>query len=534
MSCQTKNLTRARRLVSYLLLLIVATFLTSYRMISSTMDNTNFSTDNSLFLPPVVPTDNRGCLYLNSEGWLRSSRVHHLNDSLPMEFITKMSRIVRPNFISDYQTYLEQSLADGNSWFLAHFDQDGTAQNDPRKVRLWVIRLAYLSIMYHQHKPILAEAEARQKYNIGNECQKLLKHYGVGRYDFECPTTRYIVGGLTNNGLGSNIRAATTTMLMAGLITNRTVLMIKNGKEGPKFLKKPWKLASCPRQDFECFFLPLTPCVPTWEDIKNAYILEGSFSDYFGDDQIRKKIPPNQMDNKVWILQKYGVTTSTPRLVTKMVYEYSKEFIQQTSLFLTQKHILSIALEEFFGDLPIDNPKDFEYPAARNAMNHALTVYALRPNFESRTKLAKIMKEIVPTKLNGELPSIGLPIRASDKCHQESECLPFNDYVRAVNLVQKEYRKELHFPTRPLVLFTTESREMVNAQRNFSKTSNVEFVVNSHDVIPNTGLISEVVHEGRFSADDSMLSAISSFSFQLKARVSVLNCCSNFHMLLRE
>jgi hypothetical protein len=526
--------TIARRWVLNVFLLIAATFATNSYLISSRMGSV-FSNSNDIdHLSFLSPDEKHSCLAFNSEDWLRSPRLHNLNESLPFDFIRNMTLDFRPRAISDFQPYLEQSLADKDSRFLKHSTYDESDINDPKTARLWVVRLMYLSIMYHQHKPAMQEAVSRQKYNSRNQCQSQLRQYGVGNYDFECPKTKYIIGGLTNNGLGSNIRAATTTMLMAGLITNRTVLMIKNGKEGPKFLKKPWKLASCPRLDFECFFLPLTPCVPTWEDIKKAHVLEGTFKDYFGGDSIRN-IPADQMGNKIWILQKYGVTTSPPGMVATMLYEYARELIQQMSLEGHQKQVLWHALEQISDESKATNNHiDFEYPAAQNAVNHALAVYALRPNFDSRKKLVEIMHEIVPSTLDSSSPLIGLPIRASDKCHRESECLPFDDYMKAVELVSQEYRQQLRNVSSPLILFTSESTEMVKAQNDFSRTSSFEFLVNSRDVTPNTGLISEVTHESRFSADESMLSAISTFSFQLKARVSILNCCSNFHMLLKE
>lgn len=528
--------TTMRRLVLYILLLVVLTFLISSYLISSTIGSAIGNSHEMDYLSFLPPDENQSCVAFNSEEWLRSSRVHNLNESLPSAFIRNMTLGFHPKTISDFRTFLEQSLADSESRFLALSDFHDIAQLDLKTARLWAVRLVYLSIMYHQHKPAMPEAKVREEYDVGNECQSELQKYGVGNFDFECPATKYIIGGLTNNGLGSNVRAATTTMLMAGLITNRTTLILQNGKEGPKFLQKHWKLASCERHDFECFFLPLTPCVPTWQDVKTAHILEGTFNDYFGRNPIRT-IPADQMENKVWILQKYGVTTSPPVMVATMVYEYSSELIQKLSLAPHQKRMLSLAVKQTLKadeSRATDTHIDFEYPAAHNALNHALAMYALRPNFESGQKLAEIMEDIVPPSITSSVPLIGLPIRASDKCYRESECLPFDDYMKAVELVWQRYRLQLEPTSGPLVLFTTESKEMVKAQRNFSRTSSLEFLVNSRDVTPNSGLISEVAPDGRFSADETMLSAISTFSFQLKARVSILNCCSNFHMLLKE
>jgi hypothetical protein len=90
----------------------------------------------------------------------------------------------------------------------------------------------------------------------------------------------------------------------------------------------------------------------------------------------------------------------------------------------------------------------------------------------------------------------------------------------------------------PTIIFTTESIKMIKEQKAYisnNASSRHQFLTNTRDVIPNTGLISEVArNEERFTADENMLSAISSFSFQLLPGVSLGNCCSNFHMLLNE
>lgn len=98
-------------------------------------------------------------------------------------------------------------------------------------------------------------------------------------------------------------------------------------------------------------------------------------------------------------------------------------------------------------------------------------------------------------------------------------------------------------PRNPTVIFTSESRQAVAAQRQFITNSSrlfyqqhnvsFDFVVNSHDVTPDTGYLPDVA-EVTFSADDAMLSAVSSFQLQLMARTSVGNCCSHFHHLLND
>jgi hypothetical protein len=343
---------------------------------------------------------------------------------------------------------------------------------------------------------------------------------------------------------------------MAALISNRTAILIQNtSADVPKFLQKPWKLASCPRQDFQCFFLPTSPCVPTWKDIEQGYILEGDFDFHFATED-KFHIPAKQLDNKVWMLLKYGgVTETPPRSVYKTLYRYGTELLQVVPSGDLRRPVMEQALEQLLVDDDDDDGSDeshsknttattsFQYPAAHNQVNHALEFYALRPNFASRRKLTEALNNIVPSHFSPE-STLGLPIRASDKCYRESECLSFDEYMRAADMVWQDHHqptttKNGNRSTTPTILFTTESIKMLNEQKayisNNAASSRHQFLTNTRDVTPNTGLISEVAsHEERFTADENMLSALSSFSFQLLPSVSVGNCCSNFHMLLNE
>jgi hypothetical protein len=162
-----------------------------------------------------APLDNSNCIKHNSQEWLTGSRFQNLNESLPDFFIKRMTQFA-PKKISDFWPLLEQTLAHKSSLFLKHDDSfDG---NLAATIRPWRIRLMYLAIMYYQHKPAMKEARTRHlKESQENQCQSILNQYKVGRFDFECPDTSFVVGGLTNNGIGSNIRAATTTVSFINL-----------------------------------------------------------------------------------------------------------------------------------------------------------------------------------------------------------------------------------------------------------------------------------------------------------------------------
>jgi hypothetical protein len=94
----------------------------------------------------------------------------------------------------------------------------------------------------------------------------------------------------------------------------------------------------------------------------------------------------------------------------------------------------------------------------------------------------------------------------------------------------------------PAVVFTSEAKGMVREQREFATNATLQqdfplrfqFLTNNFDVTPDTGFVKEIKRTMTYTADESMLSAVTSLKFQLLPRVSLGNCCSNFHVLLND
>lgn len=115
-------------------------------------------------------------------------------------------------------------------------------------------RLTYLAIHEHQHWH--ARKEARERMH----CEP--KH-GVGNFDYECPNAKFIVSDLRTEGMGHSLRYGAVSSLLLGLGTDRVVLY-----------PTPWIAASCKeRHSHQCFFMPMTPCVITQEELDNAPLL---------------------------------------------------------------------------------------------------------------------------------------------------------------------------------------------------------------------------------------------------------------------
>lgn len=92
------------------------------------------------------------------------------------------------------------------------------------------------------------------------------------------------------------------------------------------------------------------------------------------------------------------------------------------------------------------------------------------------------------------------------------------------------------------VVVTTESREVMNELEMFDKNTTmhgrvpfpVTVITNQHDVMQGTGFLDDVADNSSLDRDKIMLSAISSLKAQLATRVTVGNCCSNFHLLIAD
>lgn len=115
---------------------------------------------------------------------------------------------------------------------------------------------------------------------------------------------------------------------------------------------------------------------------------------------------------------------------------------------------------------------------------------------------------------------------ATDKCGTESECLSFVQHMRAADEAWVGQSPATN------IVVTTESRQILREQREWAQNSSLHFLLNSNDVAQNTGYVMSM--DGNVTADDAMVSALSSLKAQLRTGFTLGNCCSNFHLLLKD
>ena len=167
----------------------------------------------------------------------------------------------------------------------------------------------------------------------------------------------------------------------------------------------------------------------------------------------------------------------------------------------------------------------------------------MRPNIPSKRFIEQHLQSILPKSLDLRF-SIGMPIRGSDKCKDESDCLQFDEYMKlakeAWDEMKTEYQRMVQpnsppLPSRASLIVTTEDRTVFENAMKYNTTDfPLDFVVNKDDVMQSTGNFDVLSKRFPEDSDQIMLSSMIAMSMQFHARHVYANCCSNFHRLIYD
>ncbi|CAB9500848.1 expressed unknown protein [Seminavis robusta] len=494
-------------------------------------------------------SDSKTAWNVNSERWLKGPRFRNSNDPLIVndeEYLQKT--ILRIPHLLDNEEYLkdllEQTLAIQGSQILDFSYQNlstTTAAVSLEERRLWNIRLHYLAIHVHQHLPALPEARARQEQPqaFQQSVQQHQQHQiGTLLFDYECPGTNYLVANLLNYGIGADVFWSMVHFFKAGMAVNRVVHFVN--KELPPHLtqhqayRDGWQLASCPRGDYQCTFSPPSPCVPTLEDLENGYQLNAT---------------------ELQVLRKEGtLPAGLPRVVMVAADEWDPDWISLSPMKLKAEQqaqrVIANLMDNNYQAKDHDPTRDARIKLFRKVVGEgwrfgraagslrtmlaAYMSYSLRPRPTVRQRIRSNVQESLPVGFDPH-QTVGLPIRASDKCQDESECLTFQQHLE---VVQAEWTKMRQNHTTnhakaalpPAIIFSTESKEIKQEQEKYQQQQQqqpaVSFIVNQHDNPADTGF-----YLGNHG-DEELLSALTTLQLQMHARLTIGNCCSNFARLM--
>ena len=464
------------------------------------------------------------CFLHNSLEWRTQPRLGNANDTtMDGSFARRMVLSIKS--LSGTRSLLSRSICHTQSHLVSMIGIKDI--DDETRRRYWQTRLVYLAIHYHQHQPAMAEVQTRSQ----PQCAVQEHKHAIGSFDFECPRAKFLVVRLFSNGIGANMRLGAVPAFIAGLVTNRVVLFVNHAPVGPSFLQNPWTSVSCPRGDMQCFFLPSSPCVVTHKEIQRAQVLTKSDVRLI----FRNGTLQEDKDNeRVLILRLAFRPQREPDNLRRRLYEKARPVALSLvhNLNLQDKSAVLDALEDLLQpDLP--SMDSYNYYGANSPLFHALLLYAMRPNPRAEIAMQAMVKQALPSSYQPD-QSIGLAIRATDKCDVESECLSLPQYLRSLKPLWNENGIKTN------IVITTEARDVMHELKSMIQKNvthlhipfDAQFVTNRRDVLQDSGYLYK--QQSAYTQQDAMLSAISSLQLQMATRLTVGNCCSNFHLLLAD
>lgn len=498
--------------------------------------------------------------HTNSDRWLYGNRVDNLEDPMltsrmVQDLILHVSPLSRmadsPPPSADAMAPLRRSMCVEGSRFLDWRPLPNAGSKEEREMALHYLsfRLAFLAMHEHQHRHARREAEERQRHGFGGSGrQEMIRitsgnstglRKAPGRFDYECPDAQFLVNAVPEGfGLGYTVRNGVLETVEVAMATDRVALFINAASTGPNRLQHGLSMASCPRRDMQCFFMPLSPCTITEQELEDAPELSREESRQLGRSA---ELSEKYKDTRVIIMGRHIRATPTWNWAGRVgqIMHVIHSLVNRDFAGLSSEVKRAYGLDE----QSLEEVRDYLMRQERNnrwLLNHVAIFYILRPNPTSQGKIDELMDKIFPPDFDAET-AIGLPVRSSDKCMGESECLSFNQYVRLTKDLatrrqstnstngDKRYRS---------IVLTSETLSILQARHEYEEKEDFpfRFIANDEDVAQGTGDPSKYQEMGAINvtADDVMLSTMTSLKMQLMTESTVGNCCSNFHKVMLE
>lgn len=465
---------------------------------------------------------------------------------------------------------LEQSICPKHSNFFKWNPNDENNQISKVVGFSFVSRLMYLVLHEHQHRPARSEALARLDRNRDKSIDKRLKQNTfdqgqTGNFDYECDKdTKYIISAIPNGrGFGANYRRYSVEPLLLGLVTDRVTLTMDSLGVGPMEFRKEFLYANCDRHDMQCMFMPLSPCVLTYEDVVKAVRLP---KPALMDLKKTGKLSPEYEKEKVLIVTTDNMIMNIKGMVDIFVDKIGKLTMDMGDAPITGHFSNANNANGLIGDgndvSATDTTKFKKYnpwnvnkdtlKEIRKFLKIELNtyvpwmvgaLYGLRPNPYLRKNLDKMVKDSFPADFDPK-SAIGLPIRAGDKCIKEQKCMSFDNYMRlakemAIKRTMMESKRldaiASSSSSNPIlydtIILSSESTDMTEPRHNYKQNETFpfkRFIVNNDDVQQGGGGLKHYAEK-----DNVMISTMQALHMQLFPNTLVANHCSNFHKLMQ-
>ena len=345
------------------------------------------------------------CFPHNSHKWLTSERIRNTESadlSASFEILLPPAQESFFNSKPQYQAAMQETLCLAGSRFLATQWENETNVDDDKSVRTWTTRVVYLATTFHQHYLAWEEYDHRRN-QLSEPCQRAWENFHLSQNDFECPKAKFLVIPLGDNGLGANFKLGAMAALKTALGSGRVALYVNHfNHTHHKWLQKPWTLASCPRRDFQCFFMPPSPCVLTHQEYQDAHLLNKTEMRML----FKQGNLPHLEDERVIVYSPTFRPQREPPLMRSRLRRIGTFLVQQG--LLPDTEIVRRAIHR------IAEPANERATAyiGDDELGGGLLLYVSRPLPEYLQKLQDIHQALVATnKLSS--PSIGLPIRGA-------------------------------------------------------------------------------------------------------------------------
>ena len=401
-------------------------------------------------------------------------------------------------------------------------------------------QLIYRAIHENQYGPARKEAENRMLHweewqalaAATNERQGMWANTttnpaGIGLFDFECPDAKFLLfdGFTVPVGLGSNLRRWGNVALFGSALSHQRVFLYMAGE-------RPNAYASCERMDLQCSFAPMSPCVITKEEMDAAPV---------ADQNLEKFLQANSNERIIKVTGKIGYNTSPGgKKYTVSVTTTLPSFgrvKREGEVYGLARTLESMTLgrkkeEEnnytFIDALVIGMSSVGDGIDAKYCVEAAAQLFITRPN--------RRMRQIVNNAIGKNFPSnydpteaVGLPIRASDKCKREADCIEFKEYMGQLGDAFPMYDIKR-------VVLTSEDGKVLQARQKYEAENDVDFkfIVNEQDIAQGSGSYGNLPRsKKKHTKEDVLASTMTAWAFQLQTGHSFLNLCSNFHVLMQ-
>jgi hypothetical protein len=475
--------------------------------------------------PSIVTKNQTSCEA--STAWVNQPRIRntnpgsaHVDTALTNNALSIADDLLGQTFCHEEGRFRTTSAGDWNT-------------SDLELLKDWEFKLIYLAIHDIHHRP------AREDYQERVDCPH--NQAMMPTNDFQCRGTKFLVSSIANLGMGAAVRLGAVSHVLSAIAIGRVPLFAANTEAGPKFLQEPWYLASCDRKDLQCVFLPTSPCTLLDSDLENAFVINGTYTR-----TIRRQgnIPDHLDHHRVLLIEpgthpaKGDVFPGIHKAVRRKVYERAVKLLAEwnatsgTEMDESKLHFLQEAARRITRADEAPNHPHYAYGHRHYRIPHAILLYLLRPNKNARTVLDEHMSDIFHHPVTPET-TIGLPIRGSDKCHRESTCLGFDQYMRLAKETWEDsspLQSASGTSSRGSLIMTTEDEEVFRKRVQYNETVGfpLDFIVNEKDSLQGSGNVRVFGQD----ADDIMLSSLVALRMQLHSGHIFGNCCSNFHLML--